>query len=120
MKKTKRRRRTVQLSAAQMQQLRKDRALIAKELPRLAAKRERLREAAAERTTSGVLRRAIHSSKFLLHDLAQRAGTDMETLDDFLTGERPLTSDVIDRLMKILKLRLETADGKIIARTAKP
>ena|SRR5713101_4538357 len=115
MKKTKPRRRTVQLTAAQIQQLRRDQALIAKELPSLAAKHERICEAAAERTTSGALRRAIHSSKILLHDLARRADTDLETLDTFLTGERPLTSDIIDRLTKILKLKLESADGKLRA-----
>jgi hypothetical protein len=112
MKKTKPR---VQLTAAQMQRLRKDQALIAKELPSLAAKHDRICEAAAERTTSGALRRAIHCSKILLHDLAHRADTDMETLDAFLTGERPLTSDIIDRLTKILKLKLEAADGKAMA-----
>ncbi|HMF19793.1 MAG TPA: hypothetical protein VKE98_21490 [Gemmataceae bacterium] len=120
MKKTKGKRRTVTLTAAQIQQLRRDQALIAKELPKLAAKHERICEAAAERTTSGALRRAIHSSKFLLHDLAHRAGTDMETLDAFLTGERPLTSDIIDRLTKTLKLKLEPADGKPMAGTARP
>jgi hypothetical protein len=98
-----------------MQQLRKDRTLIAKELPSLAAKHERICKAAAERTTSGELRRAIHSSKFLLHDLAHRTGTDIETLYDFLMGQRPLTSDIIDRLSKILKLKLEAADGKLSA-----
>ena len=118
MKKTRSRRRIIQLTAAKMQQLRKDPALIAKELPNLVAKHERIREATAERTMSGALRRAIHSSKFLLHDLAHRADTDMETLDSFLTGQRPLTSDIIDRLSKILKLKLEAADGKPRARSA--
>jgi hypothetical protein len=119
MKKAKHGRRTVQLTAAQVQQLRKDRALIAKELPDLIAKHQRICDAAAERTTSGALRRAIHSSKILLHDLANRAQTDMDTLDTFLTGERPLTSDVIDRLTKILKLKLEAANGKARVRSAK-
>jgi hypothetical protein len=119
MKKTKHSRRAVQLSGAQMQQLRKDRALVAKELPDLIVKHQRICDAAAERTTSGALRRAIHSSKILLHDLANRAQTDMDTLDTFLTGERPLSSDVIDRLTKILKLKLEAAAGKPKTRPAK-
>ncbi len=119
MKKTKTRRRPVQLASAQIKQLRKDRALIAKELPNLVAKHARICEAAAERTTSGALRRAIHSSKILLHDLAHRAKTDMDTLDRFLTGDRPLTSDIIDQLTKILKLKLEITDGKPRARGGK-
>jgi hypothetical protein len=85
-----------------LEQLRKDRALIAKELPTLAAKHERLCEAAKEPTHSGALRRALHASKILLDDLAHRSGADLDTLDAFLTGDNTLTSDVIDRLTKIL------------------
>src|ERR1019366_795803 len=119
MKTTKTRRRTVQLTEAQLQQLRKDRELIAKELPDLIAKHQRICDAKEEPTFSGALRRAIHSSKILLDDLADRAGTDLDTLDAFLTGDRPLTSDVIDRLTKILKLKLESANGKPKPRRAK-
>ncbi len=95
------------LNDALMKKLRRSRALIARELPELVEKDQRLHDAMQERTTSGALRRAIHSSKVLLPDLADRAQTDMDTLDSFLTGERPLTSDVIDRLTKILELKLE-------------
>ena len=119
MKKIKPRRRAVHLTEEQMRQLRKDREMIAKELPDLIAKHQRICQAAEERTTSGTLRRAIHSSKILLHDLAARADTDIDALDAFLTGERPLTSDVIDRLTKILKLKLEPANGKPTPRPAK-
>jgi hypothetical protein len=119
MKKTKPRRRTVQLTEEQMAQWRKDRELIAEELPNLVAKHQRIRAAAEERSHSGALRRAIHSSKILLHDLASHANTDMKTLDAFLTGATPLTSDVIDRLTKILKLKLEPANGKPKPRRAK-
>ena len=119
MKKTKPRRRTVQLTEEQIAQWRHDCELIAEELPDLVAKHQRIRDAAQERTHSGVLRRAIHSSEILLHDLARRADTDMTTLDAFLTGDTPLTSDVIDRLTKILKLKLEPANGKPKPRRAK-
>ena len=83
-----------------------------KKLPELAEKDQSLHDAMQERTISGALRRAIHSSKVLLPDLADRAQTDMDTLDAFLTGERPLTSDIIDRLTKILKLKLEAIGSK--------
>ncbi len=95
-----------------MKEVRRSRALIAKELPQLVKKGQRLHDAAQERTTSGELRRAIHSSRFLFPDLARRAETDMDTLDAFLTGEGTLTSDIIDRLTKILKLRLRPVNGK--------
>jgi hypothetical protein len=112
-------RRPTELTASQLKQLRKDRALIAKELPALAAKHERLCEAAKEPTHSGALRRAVHASKILLDDLAYRAGTDVDTLDAFLTGDHTLTSDVIDRLTKILQLKLEPANGKPKPRRAR-
>ena len=95
------------LSPALMKKLRRARALIAEELPELIEKGQRLYDAMRKPTPSGALRRAIHSSKVLMPDLAERAQTDMDTLDGFLTGERPLTSDIIDRLAEILKLKLE-------------
>ena len=107
------------LDAALMKNLRRSRALIAKELPELIEKDQRLSDAMRERTTSGALRRAIHSSKILLPDLADRAQTDMATLAAFLTGDRPLASDIIDRLTKILKLRLTAIGSKQKPRPSK-
>jgi hypothetical protein len=102
-----------------MKEIRRSRALIAKELPELIKKGQRLHDAKQEPTMSGALRRAIHSCKILLPDLADRAETDMDTLDAFLTGDRTLTSDLIDRLTKILKLKLESTNGKPKGRRAK-
>ena len=114
------RRIVARLNAAVMKRVRRSRSLIADELPELIAKDQRLYDAMREATTSGALRRAIHSSKILLPDLAERAETDMDTLDSFLTGERALTSDVIDRLAKVLKLRLEASASKGKLRPSKP
>jgi len=119
MPKKKQRRIVGKLDVALIRQLRRSRALIAKELPELIEKDQRLYNAMRERTTSGALRRAIHSSKILLPDLAERAQTDMDTLDAFLTGERTLTSDIIDRLTKILKLKLEAIGSKPKPRSSK-
>ena len=119
MRKQKQRPTVDRMSDAVMKRLRQSRALIAKELPELIEKDQRLHEAMREPTTSGALRRAIHSSKLLLPDLANRAQTDMDTLDAFLTGERPLTSDIIDRLTKILKLKLEGIGPKQKPRPSK-
>src|ERR1700686_3459205 len=102
-----------------MKEIRRSQALIAKELPELIKKGQRLHDAKQEPTLSGALRRAIHSSKILLPDLADRALTDMDTLDAFLTGERPLTSDIIDRLTKLLKLELRSARPKPKSRPSK-
>ena len=119
MRKKNQRRIVGKLSDTLMKKLRRSRALIAKELPELIEKDQRLHDAMRERTASGALRRAIHSSKLLLPDLADRAQTDMDTLDAFLTGERLLTSDIIDRLTKILKLKLEAIGPKQKPRPSK-
>jgi len=100
------------LDEAAMKRLRRSRALIAKELPELIVKDQRLSDAMQECSTSGALRQAIHASKILFPDLSDRAQTDMETLDAFLMGKRPLTSDVIDRLTEILKLKLEATGSR--------
>src|SRR5438132_1703650 len=94
---------TTKLTTAQLKQLRKDRAKIAGELPELAAKQQRLSAAAQEPTHSGALRRAVHASRILLDELADRAGIDLDTLEAFLLGDRTLTSDIIDRLTNILQ-----------------
>jgi hypothetical protein len=107
------------LSDAFTKKLHRSRALIAKELPELIEKDQCLYEAMLERSLSGALRRAIHASKILLPDLADRAQTDLDTLDAFLTGEQPLTSDVIDRLTKILKLKLGVSTSKPKPRPSK-
>lgn len=112
MRRNKHRKIVDKLDDALMKKLRRSRALVAKELAELIEKDQRLYDAMRERTTSGTLRQAIHSSKILLPDLADRAQTDMDTLDAFLTGERPLTSDIIDRLTKILKLKLAVVGPK--------
>ena len=106
-------------AATLMKQIRRSRAIIAKELPDLIEKDQRLCDAMQEPTTSGALRRAIHSSKILLPDLAERAQTNLDILDAFLTGEQPLTSDVIDRLATILKLKLEAMGPKQKPRASK-
>src|SRR6266851_7069924 len=100
------------LDDALMRKVRRSRALIAKELPALIEKDQSMCDAMRERSPSSALRRAIHSSRILLPDLADRVQIDMDTLDAFLTGDRPLTSDTIDRLSRILKLKLEPIGSK--------
>jgi len=69
-----------------------------RELPELRALGEHMREAAAEDTLSGHLRRAIHRSAHELADTATAAGISTSELNEFLAGERTLRSDVLDRL----------------------
>lgn len=74
------------------------RAAIASELPDLIARNQLSKEAREERSLSGALRDAIHRSKLSLDAIAQKAGLSTVELDEFLTGERTLRSDVMDRL----------------------
>ena len=78
--------------------MQRDRELIAQELPALAVRNARMREAAAEETLSGHLRQAIHRSRRPLGDIGREAGISTTVLCEFLEGERTLRSDVLDRL----------------------
>ena len=75
---------------------------IAKETPSLIERDQLRKDAREEATMSGQLRRAIIESALTLSAIAKQAGITPIFLDDFLTGERTLRSDVIDRLMTIL------------------
>jgi hypothetical protein len=77
--------------------------------PILTQKLRRLREAAREVTFSGALRRAIHAHPKPLPIIASEAGVDARHLDEFLTGDRTLRSDTIDRLTQILGFEFPAA-----------
>jgi hypothetical protein len=81
-----------------LEQLRRERALIAAELDELGERHDRMVEAKAEETFSGHLRRAIHHSGRLVREIATEAGVSSQTLCDFLEGAHTLRSDVLDRL----------------------
>ena len=69
--------------------------------------------AAAEPTFSGELRRAIHGvhqRRMFVTTLLERAQIDWETLRPFMIGEATLPSDVIDRLVNVLGLHLESTE----------
>ena len=72
---------------------------IAAELPDLIARERQMREAAEEHTFSGELRRAIHRGERDLISLATLVGITPIQLSEFLTGQRTLRSDVLDRLV---------------------
>jgi len=82
---------------------------IAAELPEMIAHDQLRKEARDEATLSGELRRAIHASPLSLSAIASQAGIDPTLLDEFLTRERTLRSDVIDRLAGILGYDLTPA-----------
>ena len=75
--------------------------------------KERLCEAAAENTVCGHLRKAIHQSRRRLDGIARDAGISVESLCDWLSGDRTLRSDVLDRLAQAVG-----ADIAVTLRTA--
>ena len=101
---------TCELTPEQQKRLSVQRAQIASELPDL-VERDRMRqEARSEPTLSGEFRRAIHDSSLSLSIIAQRADIPPMLLDEFLTGERNLRSDVLDRLANVLGFILHPKD----------
>jgi plasmid maintenance system antidote protein VapI len=60
---------------------------------------------------SGQLRRAIRKSELSCYALSQATGVDQGTLSKFLSGQRGLSLDSVDRLVETLGLTL-TAQKK--------
>jgi len=100
---------TRELTSAEKGRLAGYREQIARELPDLTARDQMRKDAREESTLSGQLRRAIHGSELSLAQIATLAGVTPIVLDDFLTGERTLRSDVIDRLTSALGYELNRA-----------
>ncbi len=101
------RRNSREMSPAEQERLRQLREQVAQELPDLIARDQMRKEAREEATPSGELRRAVHASGLSLAAIAAQAGITPIMLDDFLTGERTLRSDVLDRLAKTLGYQLQ-------------
>jgi hypothetical protein len=97
-----------ELTPEEQERLKRQRELIAKELPDLIQRDQMRKEAQEEATLSGELRRAIHASQLPLATLASQVGITLIVLDEFLTGERTLRSDVMDRLAAALSLHLQS------------
>ena len=97
-----------ELTDAERARMEQNRQQIASELPDLQRRDQMRKEAREEATLSGVLRRAVHASELSLAEIAARSGIGPLLLDEFLTGERTLRSDVLDRLASALGYELQT------------
>jgi hypothetical protein len=97
---------TRELTPAEKERLKTCREELARELPELQARDQMREDAREESTLTGELRRAIHASDLSLAEIAAQIGITPLLLDDFLTGERTLRSDVIDRLASVLGCEL--------------
>jgi hypothetical protein len=98
-----------ELTPEEKERIARYRQQIAAELPDLIARDQLRKEASQEPTLSGDLRRAIHSSDVPLTKIAEQTGITNIQLDEFLTGERTLRSDVLDRLAAAIGYRLHAA-----------
>jgi hypothetical protein len=96
-----------ELTELEKTRLEKHREEIARELPDLQARDQMRKDARDESTLSGELRRAIHASELSLATIAAQISVTPILLDDFLTGERTLRSDVLDRLASVLGYELQ-------------
>jgi hypothetical protein len=98
-----------ELTDAQRDRLARRQQQVAAELPDMVVRDQMRKDAREEDTLSGELRRAIHASDQSLAELATQVGITPVILDDFLTGERTLRSDVLDRLARTLGYALAPA-----------
>jgi hypothetical protein len=95
-----------ELSPDEQSRLRDLRKQVEAELPDM-VERDQLRKTASEEDTpSGALRRAIHQGDSTLTEIARLVGITTLELDEFLTGESTLQSDVIDRLAELVGCKL--------------
>lgn len=93
---------------------------ISQELPDLVARNQMREEARREPSLTGALRRAVHVSKRPLTHLAREIGIEPTALDEFLTGERNLRSDIMDRLARSVGYDLSPLTAAPIQRLADP
>ena len=100
------------LTPAQKRRVQKVQKLIAEELPDLIRRNQLRFDARKEKTFSGALRRAIHAYPLSPMKIAAKADIPWSELDVFLTGEKTLPSDAIDRLVKVVKLKLPESKPK--------
>lgn len=97
-----------ELSSQERQRLQRQQQQVAAELPDMIVRDQMRKDARTESTLSGHLRRAVHASQLSLTTIAEHAGIPPLLLDEFLTGERTLRSDVMDRLAQAVGYELNS------------
>ena len=95
-----------ELTPEEQSRLERLREQVKQELPELTRRDQLRKNAVQEDTPSGALRRAIHKSDILISEIARRSGIGLLELDEFLTGERTLPSNIINQLVEILGCKL--------------
>jgi transcriptional regulator with XRE-family HTH domain len=70
-------------------------------------------------TLSEQIRRSVEKSGYGRNELARMIGIDKSTMSRFMSGERFLRVDALDRLAKVLKLRIIADSGAAKGRRTK-
>ena len=89
---------TQTISPERMEEIRRSWPALDAEADDMAQRAERMREAAAEQSLCGELRRAVHGCGIHMKTIAERVGIDAITFSEWLQGVRNLRSDVLDRV----------------------
>lgn len=97
---------------AEMERLKRVRNSIAEELPDLIMRDQLRKEAREEHSISGAVRDAVHRSDLSLEAIAAKAGLTPIQLDEFLTGERNLRSDILDRVAAVIGYQVPPARAR--------
>ena len=87
-----------ELGPVEESRLRQLRKQVQHELPDMINRDQLRKTAGEEHNFSGELRRRIHQSEIPLSEITRRCGIDLLELDEFLTGERTLSSDIVSRV----------------------
>src|SRR5438128_1302694 len=91
------------ISPERMDDIRRSWPLIESEVSDMTERWERMREAAAEPSLNGQLRRAVHDSGLQVKQVAAAVGLDPFVLSDWLEGTRSLRSEFLDRIALAVK-----------------
>lgn len=98
------------LTVREQEHLHRHQEQIAADLPDLIERNQMRDEARSELTLSGELRRAVHGSSLSLSTIAGLCQIPPLLLDEFLTGERTLRSDVLDRIAAVVGFALHAKE----------
>ena len=93
------------LTPAQKRKIRQMRKQIASEMPDSATPRQKS-DRVQINSFCGQLRRALHAFPMSSEAIAKKAGIGWFGLNEFVTREKSLTSDVFDRLFRVLGLKV--------------
>ncbi len=101
-------------TSEEQKRLKNYRNQIDQELPEILQRAEKRENALQESTLSGQLRRAVTESELNYTEIAAKSQISIQDLDEFMTGERELSSGTIDKIALTLGYQLQSVDESTI------